>query len=619
MALNPLVDSRDTRFVLFELLEIDNLTKYEKFSEFDRDTFQAVIQLAEQIAVNRIYPANAEADKIGAHYNPEDKTVTVPEIYHTVLAIVNEAGFPGLCNDPRWGGMGMPDVIHRTVLEYFYAASVSFTMNVSLSIGATNLVKNYSEHPQRDMILEKMIAGEWGGTMCLTEPEAGSDVGALKTKAVKQADGTYLITGQKIFISAGENDLYENIIHPVLARIEGDPPGTKGISIFFVPKIRINPDGSPGEPNDVVCSGIEHKMGLKASPTCTLNFGDNGACAGWLMGEQGKGMKIMFQMMNEARLDVAVQGLGVSSSAYMHAVTYARNRIQGSLIGAKGEPARIIRHPDVKRMLMWMKSHVEAMRMASMLGAYLTDVIHNDTGEKAEEAKALLELLIPVCKAGNTDMAWLITAEAILVHGGYGYCSDYPVEQLARDSKILAIYEGTNGIQSMDLTMRKLLLNPGMYNYAVFKKRVREITDTAAGIVDEKYVKTVETGVEKMDEVIAYLGKMLNTGRIDEILEQAVPLQQSFRMLVYAWLHLWSMTKTVPALKGIAGDISGDKVEALVKDNDEAAYYHGKILASRFYLGSEFKKYFGNIDNILSGETALTETPEHVFTGAPEE
>ena len=619
MALNPLVDSRDTRFVLFELLEIEKLTRYEAFSEFDRDTFQAVIDLAEQIATEQIYPANAEADKIGAQYNPADKSVKVPEVFNAAMAVFNEAGFTGLCNDPRWGGMGMPDVIYRAVMEYFFAASVSFTMNVSLLVGATNLVKNFGVHPHRDIILEKMISGEWGGTMCLTEPDAGSDVGALKTKAVKQDDGTYLINGQKIFISAGENDTYENIIHPVLARVEGDPPGTRGISIFLVPKIHVNADGSPGEPNDVVCSGIEHKMGIKASPTATLNFGDNGQCVGWLMGGQCEGMKIMFQMMNEARLDVALQGLGVSSSAYMHAITYAKNRVQGADPEAKGQSARIIQHPDVKRMLLWMKSHVEAMRITSMLAAYSTDVMHAESGETAKEAKAMLDLLIPICKAGNTDMAWLITAEAIMVYGGYGYCSDYPVEQLARDAKILAIYEGTNGIQSMDLIMRKLLMNPEMYIYSVFKKRVQETIDAAGGIVDEKYISAVKAGMGKMDDVIGYLSGLRDSKRIAGILEQAVPLQQSFRMLVYAWLHLWSMTKTIPALKEITGDMSGEKVDAAVKDRDEAAYYYGKVMASRFYIGSEFKKYFGNTDYILSGEAALSETPEQVFTGAPAE
>jgi alkylation response protein AidB-like acyl-CoA dehydrogenase len=323
-----------------------------------------------------------------------------------------------------------------------------------------------------------MIAGEWGGTMCLTEPDAGSDVGALKTKAIRQPDGTFRIVGQKIFISAGENDIYKNIIHPVLARIEGDPPGTRGISIFMVPKYHINPDGSLGKKNDVVCTGVEHKMGIHGSPTCSLSFGDNGECVGYLMGNEREGMKIMFQMMNEARLQCANQALAVSSSAYLHAITYAKNRKQMPHVMRLQDPGApsvaIIEHPDVKRMLLWMKTQVEAMRMVTYLTAYNIDIAHSREGEEARDAQALVDFLIPICKAGNSDLAWLVTAEAMQVYGGYGYCSDYPVEQLARDSKILSLYEGTNGIQSIDLMTRKLLMNREQYSYNVFKRRIQK-------------------------------------------------------------------------------------------------------------------------------------------------
>ena len=622
MALNPLVDSRDVRFVLFELLQAHKLAAYDVFAAFDRDTYEATLDLAEKIAVERVYPSNAEGDKTGAQYDPKTKIVTVPDLYKSAKAVFNEAGFTGLANDPEWGGMGMPDVVYRAVLEYFFAASLAFTAYVTLSVGASNLVKNFSPENQKKLYLEKMISGEWGGTMCLTEPDAGSDVGALKTKAVKQNDGTYLITGQKIFITAGENDLFENIIHPVLARIEGDPPGTKGISIFLVPKYHVNPDGTIGERNDVVCSGIEHKMGIKGSATCTLSFGDNGKCVGYLMGGERQGMKIMFQMMNEARLDVSIEALGVASSAYMHAVTYAKNRVQGMDPSKKGEgakPVAIVKHPDVKRMLLWMKSHVEAMRMLTLLAAYSIDVSHAAAGETANEAQGLVEFLIPICKAGNTDLAWLVTSEAIQVYGGYGYCSDYPVEQLARDSKILSLYEGTNGIQSMDLTMRKLLMNPGMYNYKVFKKRVLETVEQAQNVVDAAYVSAVKKGVAAMDEAIQTLSKDLEAGRMLDIFGVATPLQQAFRMLAHAWMHLWSLSICVPKLKEAAGGATGDALNELVKDKPEAAFYYGKILSSRFYLGTEFKKYFGYVDYITSGERAVTESTEEIFTGALEE
>ncbi|GAB6271043.1 MAG: acyl-CoA dehydrogenase [Smithella sp.] len=530
-----------------------------------------------------------------------------------------EAGFSGLSNDQEFGGTGMPETIYRAVMDYFFAAGVAFASYDSLKVGACNLIINHGSEELKKIYVEKMVAGQWGGTMCLTEPSAGSDVGALKTRAVKQADGTYKITGQKIFITAGDNDLYENIIHPVLARIDGDPPGTPGISIFIVPKYHVNPDGSIGQRNDVTTTGIEHKMGIKGSATCSLSFGDNDQCIGWLLGQERQGMKIMFQMMNEARLDVSQQGLGTASSAYMHAVTYAKNRIQGADPAKRGDftSVPIIKHPDVRRMLLWMKSQVEAMRMLTLLAAYSADMAHVEKGDKAKEAGALLDFLIPLCKAGNTDLAWLITSEAMQVYGGYGYCSEYPVEQLARDCKILAIYEGTNGIQSMDLAMRKLLMNPDMFNFKVFKKRIAETCDKAKGIVDEKYITAMKSAVENMDETVLKLAALRDQKKILDILAVAQPLQQAMRMVAHAWMHLWSMTIALPKLKAIAGDISGKKVIATVKDNAEAAFYYGKILSDKFYLGTELKHLTGYLDYITAGEPAtVNECFEEIFTGA---
>ncbi len=330
-------------------------------------------------------------------------------------------------------------------------------------------------------------------------------------------------------------------------------------------------------------------------------------------------MKIMFQMMNEARLDVSQQALGTASSAYMHAVTYAKNRIQGADPAKKGDftSVPIIKHPDVRRMLLWMKSQVEAMRMLTLLAAYSADMAHVEKGDVAKEASALLEFPIPLCKAGNSDLAWLVTSEAMQVYGGYGYCSEYPVEQLARDCKILAIYEGTNGIQSMDLAMRKLLMNPGLYNYTIFKKRIAETMDKTKGIVDEKYIAAMKTAVEKMDATVQSLAAMRDQKKILDILAIATPLQQAMRMVAHAWMHLWSMTVAIPKLKAIAGDIAGEAVEATIKENAEAAFYYGKILSDRFYLGTELKHLTGYLDYITAGETATVNgCLEDIFTGA---
>src|SRR4030042_86819 len=442
MALNPIIDTRDTKFILFELFEVDKLNRYEKFAEFDRDTLEEVVNLAEKFAGEQVYPVNAPADKKGAHYDPAKKEVIIPGEYFSGLKAYYGAGFLSLATDPKWGGTGMPETIYYTATDYFTAASCAFTMFPMLAIGACNMYQNFlPEHPWKQVLIEKMLTGVWGGSMCLTEPDAGSDVGALKTKATKKDDGTYSIKGQKIFISSGDNNFYENNVHPVLARIEGDPEGTKGISIFMVPKYRIKDDGSLGEVNDVTCAGIEHKMGIHGNPTCTMVFGDEGKCQGILMGQERQGMKIMFHMMNEARLYVGGQGASVSSAAYMHAITYVRNRVQGKrvedMMNPEAKSTVIMNHPDVKRMLLSMKSKVEAMRTLTLYCGYLTDLCHVEKDTAKSEAQALLDFMIPINKAGNTDQAWEVTADAIQCFGGYGFFSDSPVEQYAPRRNIL--------------------------------------------------------------------------------------------------------------------------------------------------------------------------------------
>jgi alkylation response protein AidB-like acyl-CoA dehydrogenase len=624
MALNPVIDSRDVRFILFEMLKVDQLNKYPAFADFDKDTFEEVLTLAEKIAVGKVYPVNQEADKAHAQYNPSTKEVVIPEGFRQGLDAYYEAGFIGIASSPEIGGMGMPESVYYATTDFFSAAGVSFTMYPMLSVGSMNLVLNFmQEGADKAVILEKMLGGDWGGTMCLTEPDAGSDVGALKTKAVKNADGTYNITGQKIFISSGDNNYYKNMIHPVLARIEGDPAGTKGISIFMVPKYWVNKDGSMGEFNDVNCSGIEHKMGITASATCTMNFGDEGKCRGILMGQERQGMKIMFQMMNEARLYVGSQGGSVSSAAYMHAVTYTRNRIQGAdvtqMLNPEAKSVAIINHPDVKRMLLTMKSKVEAMRSLTYYLAHLHDIAHVESGAVQEEAKALIEILIPINKAGNTDTAWEVTGDAIQSYGGYGFCCDYPVEQYARDAKILAIYEGTNGIQSMDLTMRKILMNKDQVNYTVYKKRISEAIAAAKGIVDEKYLVTMENGIQKMDEVIALMKADMAGGKFLNIFANATPLQQAFTKLTYAWMHLWGLTLATAKMKELVGDKKGEERDKFLADNNEAAYYTGRVLSGQFFIGAEFQKFFGYTEYLLAGETAVNKAVSAIFTGALEE
>jgi alkylation response protein AidB-like acyl-CoA dehydrogenase len=620
MALNPLVDSRDVSFVLFELLDVESLNKFPKYADFDRDTYQASLDLAEQVAVEQLYPANAEGDKTGCQWDPATKNVTIPKCYTPALKAYYEGGFMGMADDPHHGGMGMPNAITWACYEYFMAANYPIVMYPGLTHGAMELIHAFGTEEQIHTYCDKMMSGEWGGTMCLTEPDAGSDVGALKTKAVKQKDGTFLITGQKIFISSGDNDYYKNNIHPVLARIEGDPKGTKGISIFIVPKFHINKDGSLGKQNDVVCAGIEHKMGIKGSATCTMSFGDNGKCVGYLLGQERQGMKIMFRMMNYARMGVALQAQGVASAAYMHSVTYAKGRKQGAHVTQMMNPeavsVSISQHPDVKRMLLWMKSYVEGQRALCYYMFQNIDLAAVLQGDDAKEAMGIVELLTPISKAGCSDRATLVASEAMQIYGGYGFCSEYPIEQYMRDAKITAIYEGSNGIQSMDLTMRKILMNPEQFNLNAWKKRVAQTTAKAKGIVEDTYINLVQKGMDKLDEVINMMKKQMGEGKFLHLFMNATPLQQAMYMLALAWIHLWMLTITTPKMKELVGDKKGEDRAKLLADNADAAFYSGKVLSSQYFIGAEFPKYFGMMDAILIGEAAVIKASDEIFTGA---
>ncbi len=622
--LNPLVDTRDVKFVLFEALEVDKLVKFPVYSDFDRDTLEATIDLAEQITVDVIYPTAEEGDNEGAQWNPETKAVTIPKCFHPALDTYYESGFMGIADDPEHGGMGMMNTINTAVYEFACAANYCLGMYPGLSHGAMELIYAFGTEKQKEQYGEKIMSGEWGGTMCLTEADAGSDVGNLKSKAVKVSDGVYKITGQKIFISSGENDYYSNMIHPVLARIEGDPKGTKGISIFIVPKFRLKEDGSVGEFNDVVCTGIEHKMGLHGQGTSQLAFGDNNDCIGYLLGEERQGMKIMFKMMNFARNGVAIQGHGNASAAYMHSITYAKNRYQGvdvtQMLNPDAPLVAISKHPDVKRMLLWMKSHLEGQRLLVYFLFHQMDLKKvAESEEQVKEAEALIEILTPIAKAGCTDKGVEITSMAMQVYGGYGYCRDYPIARMMADSKILAIWEGTNGIQSMDLTMRKILMNKEQYNYNILKNRVEDTLAKAKGIVDEKYLALFERGMKELDDIIEMLKKQMAGGKFLHLFMNATPLQEAMYMLAIAWCHIWNLTICQPKMQEIVGDLKGAEREALLVDNAEAAFYTGKVLSSQFYLGSEFPKYFGKTEAIKFGETATIKASDPVFTGALEE
>src|SRR5664280_3704697 len=457
------VDERDLKFQLHEVFKIgETLLGKGRYADHDVDMCNMVLDQAQKLAEVEIaptYPDEVHRKPVDAEF--KDGKFTVPESYHRVYKLYCEGGWMTTADQPEVGGQSYPVIVAAACSNMFLAANQAFTMYPGLTHGAARLVEDFFQHPLRNITLEKMYTGAWAGTMCLTEPGAGSAVGALKSTAKKNADGTYSITGTKCFITAGDHNLTPNIIHPVLARIEGDPAGTKGISIFIVPKYRVNDDGSQGVFNDVNCGGIEHKMGIKGSATATLNFGEDGKCIGELLGDERAGIKIMFQMMNEARLGTGMQGLCTASASYEHALAYAKERVQGAPIWEMKNPdakaVTIINHPDVRKKLLWMKSHIEGLRSMIYFTANCFDMsLTAKTEEEKAKWEGYLDLMTQVVKAYSTDKGLLVCSLGMDVYGGYGYCQEYPAEQYMRDEKIATIYEGTNGIQSLDLVGRKL-------------------------------------------------------------------------------------------------------------------------------------------------------------------
>nr|MCU0554082.1 acyl-CoA dehydrogenase family protein [Syntrophales bacterium] len=427
---NMLVNTRDQKFLLYEQIGIDKLFETEKYAEYNKETVDMMLTEAEKLAVEVLMPTYDKGDKEGCKF--DKGKVKVPACFHDAYRKFCEGGWLNCMRPVESGGQGMPNVVAQGCYEFFQAANYPLIMYPGLTNGAAGLIDRYGTPEQKKKYMEKMYTGEWGGTMCLTEPGAGSDVGSLKTTAKRLPDGSYSIQGTKIFISSGDHDLTPNNIHTVLARIEGDSPGTRGISIFVVPKFRLKADGSPGPSNDVTTGGIEHKMGIKGSATAMLIFGEEGKCVGELLGKERDGMKVMFHLMNEARLEVGLQGLGTATAAYEHAVEYAKQRLQGAEIFEFKNPAApqvpIIRHPDIRRQLLWMKAHVEGCRALLYYTSFCQDMMEAaPTKEERQMWANRADLLIPVCKAYVTNRALDVCSVAIDVYGGYGYCSEYPV------------------------------------------------------------------------------------------------------------------------------------------------------------------------------------------------
>jgi acyl-CoA dehydrogenase len=462
---------KDTLFILNDVLNIERYNNLPGFEDATADMIEAITTEAAKLAEERLFPLNLSGDQQGCK-RADDGSVSVPDGFKSAYDAYCEGGWLGLAVPEQYGGQGLPYTLHAAIGEYMSAANLSLMMYPGLTQGAIAAILVHGTDEQKEKYLPNMVAGTWSGTMNLTEPHCGTDLGLLRTKAVPQADGSYKISGQKIFISAGEHSMTDNIIHLVIARIEGAPEGTKGISLFVVPKFHVGDDGSIGERNGVVCGAIEHKMGIHGNSTCVMNYDD---ATGYLLGAENKGLSAMFVMMNEARLGVGLQGLSVSEIAYQNAVEYARDRIQGrSLSGVKAPEKKadpIIVHPDIRRSLLTMRAFNEAGRAFLLWTALKSDIAHRATDEKErQDADDLLSLVTPILKGVLTDKGFDHAVMAQQVFGGHGYIEEHGMSQYVRDARITMIYEGANGIQALDLVGRKLGQNGGRGVMALFNE-----------------------------------------------------------------------------------------------------------------------------------------------------
>ena len=584
------VDKRDLQFVLFEQLQIqERLAGFEKFEEMDQEMYDSFIDAATELAQDVLWPANAPGDREGCHIR-EDGQVIVPQCYEKAWAAMREGGWIGVSAPMEYGGVGLPLPIAAMANELINGSNPAFSMYGGLTKGAAGVLMEFGDEWQQETFVEKLFTGEWAGTMCLTEAGAGTDVGSLRTKATPNDDGTWNIEGEKIFISCGDHQLADNIIHLVLARTPGAQKGSKGISIFIVPKFRLEDNSS----NNVTIAGIEHKMGINGSSTCSIAFGANGPCRGHLIGEEGEGMKIMFRMMNEARIGVGIQGVGAATAAYGNALSYAKEREQG---GAGSPRMPIINHPDVRRMLISMKARAEALRSLAYtlsMEYELGELTENEF--EASKHHGYVDLLTPICKSYSTDVGYEIATTGMQIFGGYGYCQEYPMEQHVRDVKIASIYEGTNGVQALDLVGRKLSYKNGML-FMQWLDHTNKVFDDAKELSEfETEVAMIEKVRGAVGAAAMALGQKGMSGNLRGAALQATPFLNMFGNVVLA-IHC--LTQAVVAQRALnAGGVS---------ESDDK-FYRGKVANLKWYVYNELPNAVALSKAILGGdETALEE------------
>ena len=588
---------RDMHFVLHELLDVTTtLRTLPRHRDIDADVINAVLEEGGKFAAEVTFPLNVSGDAEGCVLDKTTHEVRTPAGFKEAYAKFVEGGWPSLSCDPAYGGQGLPIVINQCLYEMLNSANQAWTMYPGLSRGAYECIKVYGSDAQKAMYLSKLTSGEWTGTMCLTEAHCGTDLGLLRTKAEPLPDGTWRLTGEKIFISAGEHDMATNIIHLVLARLPDAPPGSKGISLFAVPKFNVNADGSLGPRNAIFCGAIEHKMGIHGNSTCQISL--DGA-VGTLVGQPHRGLAAMFLMMNAARLGVGTQGLGLTEVAYQSAVAYAKERLQmRSLSGAKAKdkPADpIIVHPDVRKMLLTARAYAEGARAMSIYLALLIDrEIASDDADEKRECADLVALLTPISKAFVTDNAWLATSHCMQVYGGHGYIREMGMEQFVRDARINMIYEGTNTIQSLDLLGRKVLGDNGA-KLKKFAKLVTEfIEDEGTNEAMQEFVNPLADLGAKINKLTTELG-MKAFQNADEVGAAAVDYLRICGHLVFA--YFWARMAKVALAKQDSGD----------------TFYVAKLATARFYFAKLLPETAGLIRSARAGVAPLMAMDEALF------
>lgn len=537
-------DLKDIFFTLFDVLKVQESTQFG----LGKDDLLGILTEFDKFVENEVYPTREKSDMEGVKL--ENGQVITSDVLKNVHKSFHENGWFALGFPEEIGGSPVPEAVNVAAISMSTGSNAAWMMYPGLSRGALNVINLKGSDQIKSIYAEKMITGEWGGTMCLTEAGAGSDVGALRTTATPNEDGSFNIKGVKIFISGGDNDLYSNIAHLVLARTPGAPEGTKGISLFIVPKYKINDDGSLGDSNDVACTKIEHKMGIHASATCELTFGQNDNCQGWLIGEEMEGMANMFIMMNEARLYCGIQGESQGALAYLMAEKYAKERTQFG--------TEIINHPDVKRMLLRMRAVTRGMRALALYTANLFDKGHDD-----QEAQGKIGFLTPIAKSYCSDMGFAVSVDAVQVHGGYGYCSEYGVEQFIRDTKIATIYEGTNGIQAIDLVTRKILKDGGV----TLGKISQEIMSFANSLDEKKWGKqkvVILKSLAQAQPIVERFGELAKAGKINQVLQHCTDFLSFASNLVVAWRL------------GVAAVMADERLSSAT--GDEAKFFEDKCI-----------------------------------------